>query len=157
MRKLALLLSAFLCCSCAPLDPPSQEQLLIGEMLETYGHIFSYAMDDAPDAYSFSSTSSPSYTWTHTFTNMTTPDGSYAHGTDTMGFAGEGVPPSSATFSMRIRTGLGGTEHAVYWEMNRVEGRPVFSNFTIDGVSFQAYADELADFYEGVVWFARRN
>lgn len=41
--------------------------------------------------------------------------------------------------------------------MNRVEGRPVFSNFTIDGVSFQTYADELADFYEGVVWFARRN
>ena len=108
MRKLALLLSAFLCCSCAPLDPPSQEQLLIGEMLETYGHIFSYAMDDAPDAYSFSSTISPSYTWTHTFTILTTPDGSYAHGTDTMGFAGEGVPPSSATFSMRDPHRIGG-------------------------------------------------
>ncbi|MEA4860036.1 MAG: hypothetical protein VB127_06100 [Sphaerochaeta sp.] len=154
MIKLALLLIAFLCSSCSPSNPPSEEQLLLWEMLSTYGHILSYAMDDAPDAYSFSSTSSPSYTWTHTFTNLTTPNGSYAHGTDAMGFVGAGLPPCSATFSMSIRTGAIGSTHALYWEMLRVEGLPVFSNFTIDGVSFQAYAYELADFYEGVYWFA---
>lgn len=154
MGKLALLLIAIMCSSCSPSNPPTGEQLLIWEMLSTYGHIFTYAKEEAPVGYGFESTSSPSHTWTHTFTDLSTPDGSYAHGTDTMDFAGEGLPPFSATFSMSVRTGSSGSTHALYWEMLRSEGRPVFSNFTIDGVSFQAYAYELADFYEGVYWFA---
>ncbi len=152
MRKLALLLTVLLFVSCRA---PSYEQLLVWEMLKTYGHILTYAMDAAPVGYRFETASSPSLTWTHTFTNLTTPNGSFAHGSDSMTFTGTGLPPSSATFSMRIRTGSDGTEHALYWEMNRVAGRSVFSNFSIDGVSYQDHVTELADFYEGVVHYDR--
>jgi len=154
MRKPALLLTLLFFVSCRA---PSYEQLLIWELLTTYGHIFTYARDDKPVEYTLASTSSPAYTVTHTFTNLTTPNGSFAHGTDTMTFSGTGLPPSSATFSMRIRTGSGGTEHAVYWEMNRVAGRPVFSNFSIDGVSYQDHVTELADFYEHTFWLPPPN
>ena len=152
MRKLALLLTVLFCVSCSPSGGPSDQQLLIWELLTTYGHILTYAQDAKPAEYSLVSTSSPTYTVTHTFSTMTTADGSLADSTDAMTFTGTQQPPASATFSMRIRTGSGGTEHTVYWEMNRVEGKPVFSNFTIDGVSYQEYVRELADFYEEAFW-----
>ncbi len=146
LRWLCLLL-LFCFSSCQPQYQRTEQQLCIWEILTTYGAMRDEILAHQND-YSFIRTiQADPFIVTDTYSAISLGSG-YLDGVDSMTFTQTDRPPIEAEMDIEIQTDEHSLRYHVHWVMERQDGIPVYTEFTINNDSYLAYADELADFYE---------
>lgn len=151
MRTLAglfVMCFLYLSSACNLVYPLSDQQLLVRQILTTYGAIKDATEANQQQEGTFTVTKDGIRPVCFTYNGILMPDGNYLDGTDRMTFSSTSGSVETGTMDISIREGEAGTTHHVSWEMVRIGTEATYPVFTIDAVDYTEYSEELKDFYE---------